>query len=121
MVINTGTRPKAQAILGLRDVHPSTNESILELDVLPEHLLIIGGSFEGVEFAQMFHRVGSRVTLIQRGAQLLPAEDPDMAKAIKRAFERDGIEVLLSTTAARAEPMAGGLRLYLQPADDSEP
>ncbi len=121
VVINTGTRPNVPAILGLRDVHPLTSESILELDVLPEHVLIIGGGFEGVEFAHMFRRFGSRVSLIQRGAQLLPAEDPDVAEAIKRTFERDGIEVLLSTTAARAEPIAGGVRLYLQPAGGSGP
>ena len=121
VVVNTGTRPRLPDIPGLRDVRPLTNETILELDVLPEHLLIIGGGFEGVEFAQMFRRFGSRVTLIQRGAQLLPAEDPDVADAVRQTFEREGIEVLLGATAARAEPSASGLRLYLQPSDGSEP
>ncbi|WIG57511.1 MAG: PF00070 family, FAD-dependent NAD(P)-disulfide oxidoreductase [Ktedonobacterales bacterium] len=116
VVINTGTRPKVPALQGLRDVSPLTSETILELDVLPEHLIIIGGGFEGVEFAQMFHRFGSRVTLIHRGAQLLPAEDPDVAEAVRQTFEREGIHVLLGTSAERAEAVAGGVRVYIQPA-----
>ena len=118
VVINTGTRPALPPISGLREVQPLTNETILELGTLPEHLLIVGGGFEGVEFAQMFRRFGSRVTLIQRGDQLLPREDSDVADAVRRTFEREGIEVLLGTYAERAEPISrGGVRLHLRPAD----
>ncbi|HLZ22566.1 MAG TPA: FAD-dependent oxidoreductase [Ktedonobacterales bacterium] len=121
VVINTGARPKVPALPGLHDVQPLTNETILELDVLPEHLLIIGGGFEGVEFAQMFRRFGSKVTVIQRHDQLLPAEDRDVADAVRQTLEREGIAVLLSTSAERAEPVAaGGVRLYLHRADASE-
>lgn len=118
VVINTGTRPTLPPIAGLRDVQPLTNETILELGTLPEHLLIVGGGFEGVEFAQMFRRFGSRVTLIQRHDQLLPVEDADVADAVQRTFAREGIEVLLGTSAERAEPIAsGGVRLHLRTAD----
>jgi len=118
VVINTGTRPKVPEIPGLSAVQPLTNETILELGILPEHLLIIGGGFEGVEFAQMYRRFGSRVTIIQRGAQLLPREDADIAEAIQQTFEREGIEVLLNTSAERAEATGeGGVRLHLRTAD----
>jgi pyruvate/2-oxoglutarate dehydrogenase complex dihydrolipoamide dehydrogenase (E3) component len=113
VIINTGTRPARPAIAGLDENSPLTNESILELDVVPERLLIIGGGFEGVEFAQMFRRFGSQVTIIQRGAQLLTREDTDVANAVRQTFEREGIEVLLGTSVVRAEPALGGVRLHL--------
>ena len=114
VVINTGTRPAVPALPGLSEARPLTNETILELATLPEHLLIIGGGFEGVEFAQIFRRFGSRVTLIQRGAQLLPREDADVADAVRQVFEREGMEVLLNTSVERVEAMgAGGVRLHL--------
>ncbi len=122
VVINTGTRPAMPALPGLSDVQPLTNETILELETLPEHLLIIGGGFEGVEFAQMYRRFGSRVTIIQRGDQLLPKEDADVADAVRQTFEREGIEVLLNTAAERAEmTQDGGVRLHLHPADAAGP
>lgn len=121
VVINTGTRPKALALPGLRDVSPLTNETILELDVVPEHLIIIGGGFEGVEFAQIFRRFGSQVTLIQRGSQLLPAEDPDVAEAVRQTFEREGIRVLLGAAAERTEAIAAGVRVYVQSAAAAAP
>lgn len=116
VVINTGTRPAVPDLPGLRGLQPLTNETILELDALPEHLLIIGGGFEGVEFAQMFRRFGSRVTIIQRRDQLLPVEDADVADAIRQVFEREGIEVLLNTAVEQAERTAdGAVRLHLRP------
>lgn len=122
VVINTGTRPAVPSLPGLRDAQPLTNETILELATLPEYLLIIGGGFEGVEFAQMFRRFGSRVTIIQRGAQLLPREDADVADAVRQTFEREGIEVLLNTAVKRVETTgAGGVHLYLASANADEP
>ena len=120
VVINTGTRPATPALPGLSEARPLTNETILELGNLPEHLLIIGGGFEGVEFAQMFRRFGSRVTIIQRGSQLLPKEDADVADAVRQTFEREGIEVLLDTSVERVETLgAGGVRLHLVSTDVS--
>lgn len=118
VVINTGTRPKVTVPPGMGDQQPLTSESILELDTLPAHLLIIGGGFEGVEFAQIFRHLGSQVTIIQRGDQLLPAEDPDVADAVLQTFTREGIEVLLGASAERAEALSGGaIRLHLRTSD----
>lgn len=120
VVINTGTRPATIALPGLSEAQPLTNETILELETLPAHLLIIGGGFEGVEFAQMYRRFGSRVTIIQRGNQLLPKEDADVADAVRQTFEREGIEVLLNTAVERAEMAPdGGARLHLRPTDSA--
>lgn len=122
VVINTGTRPAVPALPGLSEAQPLTNETILELGILPEHLLIIGGGFEGVEFAQMYRRFGSRVTIIQRGGQLLPKEDADIADAVRQTFEREGIEILLNTAVERVEKLAAGsARLHLHPADVAGP
>ena len=69
--------------------------SIMELDQVPEHLIVLGGGYIGLEFAQMFRRFGSRVTVIQRGRQLLPLEDEDIAEAVLGVLREDGIDVLL--------------------------
>jgi len=70
----------------------------MELDTVPEHLVILGGGYIGVEFGQMFRRFGSAVTIVQRGRQLLPREDEDVAEAILEIFREDGIDVLLEAT-----------------------
>src|SRR5205807_3927501 len=75
-------------------------------DTVPEHLLILGGGYVGVEFSQMFRRFGSEVTIVQRGAQLLAREDPDVAAAVTEILREDGIEVLLDSTAVHVEGMA---------------
>lgn len=120
VVINTGTRPRVAALPGMGEQSPLTSETILELDTLPSHLLIIGGGFEGVEFAQIFRRLGSHVTIIHRGDQLLPAEDRDVADAVLQTFTHEGIEVLLGASAERAEPLQeGAVRLHVQTSDGS--
>ena len=79
--------------------------SIMELDEVPEHLLVLGGGYVGLEFAQMFRRFGSEVTIVQRGEQLLAREDEDVAEAVAEILREDGIEVLLGNRGAtgRAE------------------
>ena len=77
---------------------PALNStSIMELDELPEHLLVLGGSYVGLEFAQMFRRFGSEVTVVQRSGQLMGREDADVAEAVAEILREDGIEVLLGT------------------------
>ena len=83
--------------------------SIMELEQVPEHLLILGGGYIGLEFGQMFRRFGSRVTIVQRGVQLLAREDEDVAEAIVEIMRQDGIEVLLETTALGVEKSTEGL------------
>lgn len=97
--INTGQRPSKPQIMGLDSVPALNSTTIMELDVVPEHLVILGGGYVGVEFAQMFRRFGSRVTIVQRGAQLLVREDADVAAALAEILREDGIEVLLDSTA----------------------
>jgi pyruvate/2-oxoglutarate dehydrogenase complex dihydrolipoamide dehydrogenase (E3) component len=80
----------------------------MELDRLPEHLLVLGGGYIGLEFGQMFRRFGSRVTVVQRGQQLLSREDPDVAAAVASILREDGIEVLLQAEALRVEKAGGG-------------
>ncbi|HEX6533857.1 MAG TPA: FAD-dependent oxidoreductase [Gemmatimonadaceae bacterium] len=79
--INTGARPATPNLPGLDTIPALDSTSIMELGELPEHLVVLGGGYIGVEFAQMFRRFGSRVTIIHRGAQLLKSEDPDVAAA----------------------------------------
>ncbi len=97
--INTGTRPSVPPIEGIDEVGPLDSEAIMELDSLPEHLVIIGGGYIGCEFGQIFRRFGSRVTIIQRDDALLNREDPDISEEVAKIFKQDGIEVLFNTEA----------------------
>jgi probable pyridine nucleotide-disulfide oxidoreductase len=95
LFINLGTRSAMPTIPGLAESGPLTSESIQNLQQLPEHLLVLGGGYIGVEFGQMFARLGSRVTIVQRGPRLLPAEDQDVSDAVAELFRDDKIEVWL--------------------------
>jgi pyruvate/2-oxoglutarate dehydrogenase complex dihydrolipoamide dehydrogenase (E3) component len=97
--INAGARPAVPAIDGLKDVPFLDSTSIMELDAVPEHLIVLGGGYVGLEFGQMFRRFGSHVTIVQSGGQLLAGEDPDVAGEVAAILKRDGIEVLLNTRA----------------------
>jgi len=97
--INTGGRPAKPQLAGIDEVPTLDSTSIMELDELPEHLLVLGGGYIGLEFGQMFRRFGSRVTIIQRVGQLLGREDEDVAGAVLKIMEEDGIRVLLDTEA----------------------
>ncbi len=114
IVINAGTRPRVPDLAGLAEVPYLTSTSIMELDRVPEHLLILGGGYVAAEFAQMFRRFGSAVSIVERGGQLLGQEDPDVAQALADIFAQDGIEVLLESRARSvAAGKDGGLRLRL--------
>jgi pyruvate/2-oxoglutarate dehydrogenase complex dihydrolipoamide dehydrogenase (E3) component len=92
--LNLGTHAAIPPVPGLSESGPLTNIEALELDRLPEHLIVIGGGYVGLEFAQAYRRFGSRVTIIQHGPQLLEREDPDVAAEILRTLTGEGIEVL---------------------------
>ena len=109
--INTGGRPAAPDVAGLDRVPSLDSTSIMELDELPEHLIVLGGGYVGLEFGQMFRRFGSRVTVLQRAHQLLPQEDEDVAEAVLGILREDGAEVLLGATARRAESAGSGVRI----------
>ncbi len=91
--LNVGGRASVPDITGLRETGYLTNSSILDLDVLPEHLIILGGGYVSLEFGQMFRRFGSKVTILQRGPRLLPKEDEDIAEAITQFFRAEGIVI----------------------------
>jgi pyruvate/2-oxoglutarate dehydrogenase complex dihydrolipoamide dehydrogenase (E3) component len=99
--IDTGLRSRIPAVSGIADVPLLDNASVMELGEVPEHLVVLGGGYVGLEFGQMFRRFGSRVTLIHRGKQLLETEDEDVAAEVKKILEEDGIEVLLNASARR--------------------
>ncbi len=97
--INTGGRPAKPNLEGIEEVSTLDSTSIMELDELPEHLLVLGGGYIGLEFGQMFRRFGSEVTIVQQAKQLLGREDPDIADAVREVMEEDEIKVLLDTKA----------------------
>jgi pyruvate/2-oxoglutarate dehydrogenase complex dihydrolipoamide dehydrogenase (E3) component len=93
--INTGTRPVVPPMPGIDQVKYLTNDSMMDVDFLPRHLLVVGGGYVGLEFAQMFRRFGSEVTVVERGPRLMPREDEDISMAIKEILEKEGISVRL--------------------------
>lgn len=118
--LNTGTRPARPPIRGLDDVPALDNASIMELAELPEHLVVVGGGYVGLEFAQMFWRFGSGVTVVQRSSQLLPREDEDVADAVREILEEDGVEVLVDAEATAVSREEGGeIRLQVETPDGS--
>jgi pyruvate/2-oxoglutarate dehydrogenase complex dihydrolipoamide dehydrogenase (E3) component len=118
VVIDTGTRPKPPAITGADDVRVLDSTSIMELDELPEHLIILGGGYIGLEFGQMFRRFGSEVTIVQRGARLLKNEDDDVSDEVEAILRGDGITVLTSSTPIAVESAdRGRVRLTVRGAD----
>ncbi len=112
--INAGARPAVPAIDGLKDIPFLDSTSIMELDAVPEHLLVLGGGYVGLEFGQMFRRFGSRVTIVQAGGQLLNREDQDVADEVAKILRQDGVEVLLNATANRVSQSDGSTRLEVQ-------
>jgi pyruvate/2-oxoglutarate dehydrogenase complex dihydrolipoamide dehydrogenase (E3) component len=113
--INTGTRPALPALPGLADARPLNSESIQELDRLPKHLIVLGGGYVGCEFAQMFCRFGSRVTIIERTEAFLPREDPDVAQQVLEIFREDGVNVLLGASTQQVQGVSGqSVRVRLQ-------
>jgi pyruvate/2-oxoglutarate dehydrogenase complex dihydrolipoamide dehydrogenase (E3) component len=112
--INAGTRASHPRLNGLEDVPFLDNASIMELDSVPDHLLILGGGYIGLEFGQLFRRFGSRVTIIQSAGQLLTQEDPDIAEEVAKILRQDGLEIMLKTKAIRVSRADGSIRLEVQ-------
>jgi pyruvate/2-oxoglutarate dehydrogenase complex dihydrolipoamide dehydrogenase (E3) component len=103
--INTGARPVVPDWPGLADVPYLTNTSMMALDELPEHLLIVGGSYIGLEFAQMYRRFGARVTVVEQGDRIIAREDVDVSSEVRAILEREGVQFVLG---ARDMKVAGG-------------
>jgi pyruvate/2-oxoglutarate dehydrogenase complex dihydrolipoamide dehydrogenase (E3) component len=112
--INTGLRPAVPPLPGLDSVSWLDSTSIMDLGRLPQHLVVLGGGYVGLEFGQMFRRFGSRVTVVQRGPRLLPNEDDDISAAVADILREDGIEVLLQTSALGIQARPDGFDLTVR-------
>jgi pyruvate/2-oxoglutarate dehydrogenase complex dihydrolipoamide dehydrogenase (E3) component len=113
--IDTGGRPSIPAIPGLDSVPYLTNETAMHLISVPEHLLILGGGYIGLEFGQMFRRFGSRVTVLHTGKQFVSREDPEIAAELQKALEAEGIQFLLNARTTRVESRSGAVTLSFEP------
>ena len=107
VVLNVGTHAAIPDVPGLKSAKPMTHVEALELDRIPEHLVVLGGGFVGLELSQAIRRFGGRVTILERGRQIIAREDPDVAEAILQLFRNEGIEVLLSTELLEVEGLSG--------------
>jgi pyruvate/2-oxoglutarate dehydrogenase complex dihydrolipoamide dehydrogenase (E3) component len=114
VVINTGVRPASPDVEGLAALPWLDNRRIMELTELPGHLIVLGGGYIGCEFAQMFRRFGSAVTVVQRGRHLLDREDPDVAEAVEGVFRSEGIELILDARVRLAAAQQRDLVIVLE-------
>jgi pyruvate/2-oxoglutarate dehydrogenase complex dihydrolipoamide dehydrogenase (E3) component len=120
VVISTGSRAKIDNTPGLRESKPLTHIEALELDVVPRRLIIIGGGYVGLEFAQAMRRFGSDVTIIDRNARLAHREDEDVSEALQEVFQKEGIKVLTNTRIVRVEGTSGESVKLIASRDGSE-
>ena len=112
--INAGTRASRPKLGGLDHVSVLDNESIMELGAVPDHLLILGGGYIGLEFGQLFRRFGSRVTIVQSAGQLLTREDPDVAEEVTKILRQEGVEIVLNSRASRVAQSGEEVRLQVE-------
>lgn len=112
--VNVGGRALVPEIPGLQDVAFLTNETIMDLDIVPRHLIVLGGSYIGLEFAQIFRRFGSEVTVIEAAPRLVPREDDEVSGAIKEILELEHIDVRLGTRCTEVARGPAGVRLTLE-------
>jgi pyruvate/2-oxoglutarate dehydrogenase complex dihydrolipoamide dehydrogenase (E3) component len=118
--IDAGGRARIPAISGLRDVPFLTNESIMQLTTVPEHLIILGGGYIGLEFGQMFRRYGSRVTIVHQAAQIVPREDPEIAAELQKALEAEGLQFVLNARTEAVHQKNGSITLACKHSAASE-
>jgi len=111
--INVGGRALVPDIPGVKDVPFLTNSTMMDIDALPEHLVIIGGSYIGLEFAQMYRRFGSQVTVVERAAKLLPREDDDVVQGIRAILEREGVAIRTGAECMELRKQGAGVAVGL--------
>lgn len=117
--INTGARPRIPDLPGLGDVPYLDSTSIMEMDRVPEHLVVLGGGSVGLEFGQMFLRFGARVTLLEQAPRLAPREDEDICEALGTILAEEGMVIRTGARAVRAEVTPGpGIRVHLEEGGD---
>ena len=111
--INVGGRASVPEMPGLHDVPFLTNSSMMDVDFLPEHLVIVGGSYVGLEFAQMYRRFGSEVTIVEMGPRLIGREDEDISQAVREILEAEGIKFRLNARCISFAKHAGGVAVHV--------
>jgi pyruvate/2-oxoglutarate dehydrogenase complex dihydrolipoamide dehydrogenase (E3) component len=116
--INVGARADVSRVPGIETVPYLTNSSIMEVDFLPSHLVILGGSYIGLEFGQMYRRFGSEVTIIQRNERLIPREDEDVSDAIREILKDEGIRILTDADATRVASRGGEIAVTVRAAGE---
>lgn len=120
--INTGSTPVLPAIDGLRQSQKVyTSTTLLEQEILPKHLIIVGGGYIGLEFASMYAGFGSKVTMLEGGSKFLPAEDTDIANCVKEVLKKKGIEISLNARAQSIHDTPDGVTLTYTDASDGTP
>jgi len=107
--INVGGRASVQEMPGIHDVPFLTNSSIMDIDFLPEHFIIVGGSYVGLEFAQMYRRFGSQVTIVEMGPRLIGREDEDVSQGVREILEAEGIHIRLNAKCVSLAKRDGGV------------
>ena len=107
--INVGGRANVPSMPGIENVRYLTNSTIMEVDFLPEHLVVVGGSYIGLEFAQMYRRFGARVTVVEKGPRLISREDTDISDAIRTILEEEGIDFRLDAECISFSPREHGV------------
>jgi len=112
--VNVGGRALVPDMPGVSDVPVLTNTSLLELDTLPEHLVIVGGSYIGLEFAQIYRRFGSRVTVVEKASRPIAREDEDVSTTVREVLEGEGIEFRLSAACIELAPARGGVSVGVE-------
>lgn len=115
--INTGTRPRIPDLPGLDEVEVLTNRNIMDLTEVPEHLIVLGGNYLGLEFGQMFTRFGSKVTVVEINDQITPREDEDVAQTLQEALEDEGMSFHLGASATRVAKTPAGIEVTIEPKD----
>jgi pyruvate/2-oxoglutarate dehydrogenase complex dihydrolipoamide dehydrogenase (E3) component len=118
--INVGTRPHPPKIPGIETVGYLTNETIMELPEVPEHLIVLGAGYIGLEFGQMFRRFGSRVTIVHNAGQIIAHEDPEISSELQRALEAEGVEFRLNAKTAKVEKQGSEIRVVISTGAQSE-
>ena len=112
--VNVGARPIVPPISGITQVKYLTNVTMMDVDFVPEHLVVVGGSYVALEFAQMYRRFGSAVTVLERGSRLLPRDDEDIAIAIRSILEEEGVDVVVNADIVRVEEPVGRPLIHLR-------
>ena len=119
--INVGARARVPDFPGIGEIDYLTNSGMMDVDFLPDHLLIVGGSYIGLEFAQMYRRFGSQVTVVEIQDRLIGREDDDVSDAVREILEGEGITVRLKAECVGFERGPAGVRMNIDCADDSTP